>query len=464
MSSNVLNKSHYSLKGFQSGRSRKNVVQAQEMIYKFLLKLVNEKTPEETLQEFQYLFFDYHSHPENVKALQELSDILLQRDYEIFSNTLKRCCYILINNWETKRNHACIQELVLSFASVDFEKKFKSQMILRLRRWLKKFFNGKHYQDLKLYIKKYDKSNSSSSSEDKHHWSNRYVSYLLVPQYANTNNPKEQRKAARELSQKLKDRFKFDLAMYTARSQSIVCQKKMPENPTGLGEEVLRLIKKIVAKRGNFSYTNLANIFLKQVEEISYENFKEALGNYLVFSVETQELVEGLQNKIAQRLQSIYPEHNDEILDDALLLRTCNRVLDCLTTETGQEPSDIFLYLIFQGNPLTLVIVLLKLILVSPHSRVHLEKRIAELIKHYMELSEEECQWVVNFFEIFKITFAIYADNDVHYNLIKMKDWVPENDSEEAMLDAYRIFSQYRGYLGSILSEGSTLPFKTGSV
>ncbi|NJO75197.1 MAG: hypothetical protein HC833_16380, partial [Leptolyngbyaceae cyanobacterium RM1_406_9] len=56
--------------------------------------------------------------------------------------------------------------------------------------------------------------------------------------------------------------------------------------------------------------------------------------------------------------------------------------------------------------------------------------------------SEEECQWVVNFFEIFNITMAIYAEN-VEYNLVDMNN---HNSPQPAKLslDACRIFSQFK--------------------
>jgi hypothetical protein len=98
--------------------------------------------------------------------------------------------------------------------------------------------------------------------------------------------------------------------------------------------------------------------------------------------------------------------------------------------------------LLSQGNPLTLVIILLKIILISRNSRSHLELRIAELIRYYNNYPEAECYWVINFIEIFNITFAIYAEN-VEYNLIRM-------EQEELIvqpqyhLDSYRVFSQLK--------------------
>jgi hypothetical protein len=408
--------------------------QAQEMIYQFLLELVRKQPPGKVLEEFKHLFIDYDSSDGNVEALQAISEFLFSNNEKEFLHTLKRSCYILVNNWDTSRNHSYIKQLVDLFLEFKVNRRTLSPTLKRLRAWLTNFVNSQDYYELKLFLAKYGYS-------DEEHWSKRYTSYLLVPQYTNPNNPIEQREAARSLSKKLKDQFKFDLAMYTARSQSSA-QDTIPKNPTGLGDDVLRLIKMIVAKRGNFSYENIAHIFIKQTQGINYKKFKYALQNYLIFSVANKDFVEILNKQISEKLEGLYERHHEERLDDALLLRTCNRVIEDLTTEDQQKPSDLFILLLSQGNPLTLVIVLLKIILICPNARTHLEICIAKLIEYYMDYPEDESKWVVNFFEVFNITFAIHADN-VQYNLIKMDGKRSDEPSEEA-LDTYRVFSQLR--------------------
>jgi hypothetical protein len=88
------------------------------------------------------------------------------------------------------------------------------------------------------------------------------------------------------------------------------------------------------------------------------------------------------------------------------------------------------------------VLILLKLILISPNSRIHLETKIAQIIKYYMDSPEKQCKWLINFLEIFNITFAIYADQDVEYNLIKKKS-NKANAQTKDPLDSYQIFLQY---------------------
>ncbi|NEO28460.1 MAG: hypothetical protein F6K03_16670, partial [Kamptonema sp. SIO4C4] len=376
---------------------------------------------------------------------EELCQILDLKSEREFINTLKRCCYILVNNWETLRKSEAISQFVEGFQSIDFNPKtVTDRRRIRLKSYLKSFVESQDYQDLLLFTEKH-------GSRRKKHWSERYTSYLLVPQYADSSNSPEQREAARTLSVELKQQFKFDLAMFTARSQSKSAPKEKLKNPTGIGEDILNLVKRIVARRGEFSYSNLAHIFKKQTEEISYLKFKQALLNYLVFSVEKKTNSEILKTHLQRKLEELYNRYNDNIIDDSLLLRTCNKVISFLTTEDGENPSETFIYLLSQGTPLTLVIVLLKIILICPSARTHLEARIAHLIEYYREFPEEECQWVINFFEIFNITFAIYADNDVHYDLIRVdkkrknqRSTHPEELTDD-YLENYRIFSQRRG-------------------
>jgi hypothetical protein len=431
----VLSEGHtteFHLKQKQLGLSTQ---QAQEMIYQFLLELVRKQPPAEVLLEFRYLFLDYDSSSGNGEVIKAISQLIFANNEKEFRQTLKRSCYILINNWDTSRNHKAIKELVDLFTDSKVRKKTFSPALGRLRAWIANFVHSQDYQELKLFLAKYGYS-------DKEHWSKRYTSYLLVPQYTNPNNPLEQREAARTLSKKLKDQFKFDLAMYTARSESSIAKDEIPNNPTALGDEVLRFIKIIVAKRGSFSHENLANIFLEQTRDINYKSFKNCLQKYLIFSVANKDFVEILNKKLSEKLELLYEKYHGDKLDDALLLRTCNRVIEYLTIEEQHEPSGLFILLLSQGNAITLVIVLLKIILICPNARTHLENCIAKLIQYYVDYPEEECKWVINFFEVFNITFAIHADN-VQYNLIKMGSKNPDNQSNAA-LDTYRVFSQLR--------------------
>jgi hypothetical protein len=429
--------------------SRRNIPKAQEAIYEFLLEIVKSWAPDDVLREFKHLFI-HHSDTVTCNLLPCLYEIVFANQEAEFRNTLKRSCYILINNWDITRNRDSIQKLIQLFADPILYKHTISPTLKRLREWLRNFIASSDFQELKLFASRYE-------DRGKVHWSQRYASYLLVPQYINLDNPLEQRQAARNLSKKLKEKFKFELAMYTALSESAIPREQKLENPTSLGDEVLRLIKRIVAKRGFFSYPHIAHIFLNQTKNLSYYAFKQGLLEYLIFSVEQDEFACVLKSQLSEKLSTLYADHDDVVVNNALILRTANRVLEYLTTENHQEPSSLFVLLLSQGNSLTLVIVLLKVMLICRHARTHLEARIANLIRYYASYSEEECQWVVNFFEMFRIITAIYTEN-IEYSLVNMNQ--SSRQRLEADMEAYRIFSQLK-HQASLEPELDVLEVKT---
>ncbi|OCQ89342.1 hypothetical protein BCD64_26655 [Nostoc sp. MBR 210] len=412
-----------------------NLQLGQEKIYSFFMEIVNEKSPEEVLREFKRLFFDFLESG-SLNTVPLIRKILSTNNEQEFRNTIKRCCYIIVNNWASKRKYEAIQELINLLVNYDVPcKKSSYTSLYTYKSWLKNFVKSEDYQELKLFAHKHDHKGKS-------HWSNRYAAYLLVAQSLDVNNPKEQQEAARQLSKQMKDNFKFELAMYIARSQSSASNSTRYVNPSILGDNVLRLIKMIILKKGLFSYENLANIFIKQTHEQTFKEFKESIRKYLFFSVKNLELVKILNQELKENLANWKPEYDEEVLDKNLFLRSCNRLIDCLTTENGREPSQLFILLLSQGHPLTLVIILLKIILICQNSRSHLEIRIAHLIHYYEKLPKDECKWVINFLEIFNITFAIYAEN-IEYNLIKIEE-AKQNSQSKYKIDTYHVFSQLR--------------------
>lgn len=434
MTAHSLQNIHINLPIFKSNVKQIDVHLVQEKVYSFFVEIVNKYDPEDVLIEFKSVFLD-------CLVLKKLDltlgiyDVFIDNEHH-FRNTLKRCCYILVNNWQSNRKHKYTQaliELIDNYKSTAIDYKYKKITIFQT--WLDNFIQSQDFQELKLFA--YKNENKADG-----HWVNRYTSYLLAAQVVDKKNPKEQKEAAKKASKQLKDKFKFELAMYVARSQSNASSQTRYRNPSALGDDILRLIKAIVVRKGVFSYDNIANIFLKQTQNQTFKDFKESLVKYLIFSVQQPKFVKTLQQQLSEKLVTWKPECNDVIINKYLLLRTCNRMIDFLTTDNSVKPSSLFVLLLSQGHPLTLVIVLLKIILICKHSRSHLESRIAHLIRYYDRYSEAECQWFINFIEIFNITFAIYAEN-VEYNLIKVEE---TEKAQEVEFDpnAYRVFSQLK--------------------
>lgn len=533
---------------------------AQEAICTFFIESMKKQSPEWVLEQFDNLFIaktrivqsDIHH------ALYEIVSLNKEK---IFRDTLKRCCYILINNWSAKRNYQPIHQLIHLFSHPsenerdtqmwevgdageetkkynrgneeclsptsdisDMESSLLSYIRMsgvvreggftqglgkskfqppldknsrsrfrpanpnsgpgqkmsptentlqtrsrkselegnsnhslrsgqdessshplrqnawslakqRLNKWLHSFLGSEDYQELYLFFSKY-------SIRDESNWSNRYASYLLTSQALDFNKPKEQREAARVVSNQLKEQFKFDLAMYTARSQLAPTSAKHCQNPTVLGDDVLHLIRRILSKRKRFSYKNLANIFLRQTDDVTFKKFKAGLVKYLIFYLEDSEFIDVVEPYLFEYIESLYTQHNRERLTPHLLLRTCNRILEYLTTQNQGNPSQVFTLLALQGESLILAILLIKIILICKTSYLHLETCLAYLIQYYQDVPESDCQWLIVFLETIRITLMIYAE-DIRYNLLSVKTNQPKVQPIDTF-SSYRIFSQVK--------------------
>jgi uncharacterized protein YjbI with pentapeptide repeats len=386
---------------------------AQKAIYRFFLHLVKHCLPEAVLLEFKYLFFEGTSSTDN-EIVRALYEILFCNHEQEFRYTLKRCCYILINNWYAARQYRFIPNLIQLIAELATTKQpVVSDSLKRLRAWLKQFVESEDYQELKILA-------ASPIFQDGGNWSDRYTSYRLVSQYTNPDNSLEQRQVARELSRQLKKQFRQDLALFTARYQAHKIEPDNLHNPTKLSDKVIVLIKNLVYPH-TFNYINYAHIFTEQVKGENYQTFKKSLLNYLVFP--NKDFGKDLDSdiwkvKLSEKLDLLHVEHHQNPLEIKLTLQTCNRILDYLTTEDHHNPSELLIFFLLRDQSLLLAILLLKIVLICPYVRAHLDTCIAQLIHYYEGYSARQCQPFIQFLEVFNVVFAIYAEN-TRYNLVQ---------------------------------------------
>ncbi len=413
---------------------------AQEVIYSFLIDLVKQQKAAIVLTQFKQLFIEGGgSLDSNVSS--SIYEILFRKDENIFRSTLKRSCYILVNNWSLKRDYSSIKALIdLLSETIEKKKILLSRSKHRLQIWIENFVNSQDYQDLKLFSLTDITPETTNKNAT---WSYRYAPYLLVAQSLISDNPIEQREVARNLARQLKQKFRFDLAMYVARCKASAHQQTSVLNPTMLGDSVIHLIKKIVPRHLLFNYTNYAHIFTQQIKILSYHDFKQSFKRYLIFYLGNQVVADILKEKLSLQLDPLYQDRDRETVTVNLLLRTCRKTIDFLTAENDRKPAQLFILLAAQGNPLTIVILLLKIVLICTYVRTHLDVRIANLIRYYEQFPDEECQWFIDFLEMFNVVFAIYTGN-VRYDLVKTQ----ENLSKNYVVvnpENYRIFPQLKG-------------------
>ncbi len=409
--------------------------QNQELICQFFRELITTESTYRVLQKFDQIFIDYKPREISDSVNQALQYIIKYNAEAVFLATIKQCCYILVYPLIKAKKYADLSNLIHLFHEFAPESDSKITFIKsgdlidnKIRFWVNKFSQTSSYQELKLLT-------YHTESDSFTHWTHRYLEYLFFIQYFNNDNCQEQRDLAIIIILRIQKEFKFNLAMYLTKSQF---GNKNLTNPTILNENILRFIKLIAVRKGNLNYKNLAHLFLQQTKDLSYFKFHLSFVKYLVFSLYDKKSLEIIETKLATKLQELYQGNNEKKFNQAFLLRTCNKSFDLLLTNNG-KPSDLFVLLMTQSNPYTLVILLLKIILISPNSQNHLDKKISELVGYYQNYPETECKWFISFLEAFRITFAIYADENVQYNLVKIKE-TPTDSTLSSNLDCYQFF------------------------
>lgn len=419
---------------------------SQTLIFSYFEEIVRSWSPEQVLVEFKNLFI-YHVKTISLEAFQVLQNIVRNDRDRDFRFILKRSCYILFKNWASNGNLECVSKILQLLIDPSLAKTTFSPSLKRIKMWVTSFAQSQDYQDLKQLVQDYSRyqhiaQSKSHWAQSKSHWSDRYVVYKWVNRSTDLSNPPEERELANLVAQRMKDRFKYDLAIYTAHAQSASYDRQTFHNPTIFGHDALRLIELLVTRRHDCSYEHLGQRFLEQTKTSTYVNFKEKFQQYL-FNCQSQENTTILQNLLAQKLNLLYPSKQNEPMNSALILVTCNRAIKWLTTENHQEPSGIFKMLVSRGNPLTLAIALLKLILISPNSRVHLKCCLADLVNYYKQLPESEGLQAIQFFEVMKIVLAVYS-GDVECSLVKIKNESDNTDSRVFDISQYRIFLTFK--------------------
>ncbi|MGB3535919.1 MAG: pentapeptide repeat-containing protein [Microcoleaceae cyanobacterium] len=404
----------------------------QRIIYTFFIDIVNQWESNQVIEEFEQTFCCLSSHT-NSNNIQALNWMIVEKNEALFRETIKRCFYILINNWNINRNYNANQCLIQTVEKSSQTTKYSyhlSSNIKCLRKWLHNFIQSQDYQKIQQFALSHTQS-----------WTHRYESYLLTPSAVDPDISQVQRKAALQLAQEIKEKYKFDLAMYVTRSDCPTSLSESQENPTQLGKEVVTLIKKTLSTQNMISYDNQAKLFIEQSKNLNSSNFKIALLNYLGLSSKQQYPIPYIRDKFCQKLDKFELTFAQASVSKRLISKICQQLIQTLTTENSQSPSSCFCLLTSQEKYLTLVLLLLKLVLISRSSQNYLDQKIANLIHHYQSLEEKQCQKFIQFLEIFNLVFTLFTTN-LQFHLVKIQ---PQSSLPKQNLDQYRLFCQLKG-------------------
>lgn len=239
------------------------------------------------------------------------------------------------------------------------------------------------------------------------HWRDRYLAIALTAQTLNPDTLPEQRQASQLLSRVLQHRYRFQLVLFLTKGMNVVPQQKPVPNPTFINPTTLKLLHKVMVNRG-VSYGAIAKTFSAETSGLSYGEFKEALSRYLLLSLAGDRRLKWLPGKLEPYLLSLDTRKEKVQVGEHLITKTCNSLITYLLNPANlQDPSHPFTLLMMQGEYLSLSILLLKLVLLSPRSYGPLMQALDAFIGHYGDKEETECEWLIGLVETVQVVLTL---------------------------------------------------------
>ncbi|MEI6428654.1 MAG: hypothetical protein WCO45_09755 [Pseudanabaena sp. ELA607] len=466
--SNLVRKDHSGHGGFMSTNddnshyfdlSSHSITELQETIYQFFLDGVSKQTPDYVMHQFQRLFI-YYQEISSQRVYNAVGALLFFGNEQEFHYTLLRCCYILVNNWILANQYSYVQALIAIFKLSDLPQNTRITKLNILHQWLRHFIKTKEFANLLMLT-----GNSVTRIETHPVMAERFRSYLLTAQALEADTHQEQKQLAQIMAHRIKKQFKFDLAMYTAhlaapqsldRSLGVAQgrqQGRIIANPTGLGEHILHLLKVMLTRQQGANLKFAARQVRHLLATMTVGDGKKVLIDYLALNRlqrEPQSDSKSYQENINLLLEVYFIERIDQFqinCDDQLMsagsLHTLTkRMMQNLLVHQQHQPSPLLVALLNHGYTLSLVSWLLRIVLVCPISRQHLEITIAHLISYYSQYPPENSYNFIQFVDILSVGLAIF-DADTDYNLVRVNQEIPEPTISDCS-DDYRIFSQFK--------------------
>ncbi len=400
----------------------------EEQLYQHLLHVVQVESPHQVMIRFRALFVEGISYPES-DIIHLLDRITSSKSTPEFKFFLNRCCHIMINRWHMQpqlRVH--IPELIDLFAHPSTRIIVASprhSRIRRLQELVQIFTQSEQYLTLRRLGQIMTQNHDGQPIGNKPLLTliRRYP-YLYDHCLMGDDCHHEHQRTVRQIQYQVQKKFEINLSQYVTnlvRSSSLGRQTSIPKvsNPTLLSDRELNsALKQFIGKvDGSYTYHDLAQNFLHQTRSCrSFKAFKSDLHEYLVSSLQTGASKQQFSEHLYKRLQDIYPNSENQKVDEFLLVRTCSQLLNFLVVDNSSPEHFTFVDLVSnQGTTITTAL-LLKVVLICRKVKPYLEKRLAILFNHYEHADTSCIQWLVRALEKLNIALSIYFGNiDLSY-------------------------------------------------
>lgn len=395
--------------------------QDAKTLYTYFLNCVQQESPVEVLARFRRVFIE--ANPEGEPdVLSALAKICKSKQAEkTLHRVLDQCCQILISHWQKQDSLQAIAELVtLCEQPLSVRSKFSSRQSSG-----SDFKQTEQYLKLKRLARIIKPSNElqGQRSQALGEFISRYP-YLYQHCLVSEDSSYEFQRTIRKIQAQVQKQSEVRLVKYLLYRERIVQlirgdqlfteaenRIQSASNPTLLGERELdQALKQFGGSvEGGKTCRELAHQFLAHsLERPSYQAFKADLPNYLVSGLDSGNKKESLKGQLTEKLKQILPHCDSQSMSELLLLRTTSQLLNFLVVDSPKTLNHYLLVTLIANTGVVHTIgLLLKLVLLCPLAKPHLEKRFLLLFEHYESFSQEEVIWLVTAMENLQIAFSV---------------------------------------------------------
>ncbi|WP_404790046.1 hypothetical protein [Altericista sp. CCNU0014] len=400
-------------------RTHRSVEVLEQTIYEHLLHCVRTELPEQVLQRFQLLFVQGGTYPEpriRVALTELVRSGSAKHSFHLFFN---RCCFILINRWQTNLLH---RETIVQLVEMLHLCRGASVIVGqpspagRTRFLVQEYVRSSYFERIRRLADLLNPNNDNDKQRPLSALLHRYP-YLYAHCLTNQDDGEDYQKLIVVTQRNANQRFQQDLSSYL--TQSLLKQEKPnqpvltpPKNPTLLShQEVCSSLKHYLAKvdsRG--TYKDMAHQFwMPGYEPQTYGSFKAALVEYISSGIPLKSGQSRFNEQFRAYLDSLNPESNAAPVNDFLLVRTCNQVLNFMVIESKQRPNHtIFMNLLNNFGSTLTVGLMLKVVLLCNKVKPYLERRLSILFQHYESQTRGSVDWLVRCLEKLNLAWTAH--------------------------------------------------------
>lgn len=186
-------------------------------------------------------------------------------------------------------------------------------------------------------------------------------------------------------------------------------------NPSLLSEKNFRValqhyVGKIEGKGTLLERSQHLNARNKQKN--SYLEFKRDLYNFITSDIKPRNHTYNFNSRFKQKLLGIFTQSDGKPLNKTLILQTCRQLFSFLIVDYSvSSNTERFSQLVANLGTAQVMLILIKITLVCPESKLDLEKKICSIVARYQSQNVRETIWLLKCLEHLLISFSVYFGN-----------------------------------------------------